>query len=245
MGTFSASAYRAVLEKNDQLSNKIADTINEIIEFFERWFDQWWIPPTIRDSVNALLWALREAAEGLFKLLEEVDEWANAPFTFDSLSGLWEAMVRPFTQLSLDIQNDLTATSHWQGTSETAYANVTTQQSGAVLSAGETFGSLATVLDACAGAGETFYIAIGVALVSLAAGVATALTGVGLALTVGLVAAAVTAIAGAAAAYLDMAITIRSQILAITTSDNESTLFVGGWPNADVGSGVAGWMPVG
>jgi uncharacterized protein YukE len=243
---FNQAQYEAVTDKIHAGMADLSDLIREIMPAAEAGTDHWYIPGFIKDAV---MWLAKEAvdiAESLWHNLTELLKGVTAPIWFFANAYQWTDI----KGLASGVVGELSPTvlpscQHWTGSAADAYAKNLTPQTAAATSISSVADSTTTALEACAGAGLFFYLALGAILVQFIAAmisviaalgsIAFSWAGVGIAIgdaaiSAGFINTAIGALLTVLTAQAGTMVTLHGQAV------DESTFPGGRWPNPNTGS---------
>lgn len=258
--SISVAQYQDAITKINQGMDDLSAKIQQVPQAANAALANTSLPQEVRDAIVWAAQKITELANQICQKIKELLVGAAAPVAFFSYADGWQDIRGITTGVAGQLKPEaMPAAVPWSGPAADAYKKVIRPQGDAANKIGTISGNTAIALDACAVAGQTFYVALGIILVKFIAATVTAIaafgTGVfapaGAALIVeeaslntGLIIAAVTTLVGVLSAQASAMVALHGEAV-----DNSS--FPGGhWPNpiaagpydhASVTDGHADW----
>ncbi|GAA3365821.1 hypothetical protein [Saccharopolyspora gregorii] len=192
------------LTEVQEMVQKLYDGVNQLLN---------WVPESFMHLIEPIKKGLEEFGKLQMKIFEEIYEFLQKPGEVDLLRGVskqWSAQIStPLKSVAGSLNLDKHRSNiEWEGRAAEAYKALVPGQAGAVTGIQGVADKMVTALDSLANAIEMFWVAVWVALVTFAVGMASAIAGLAgivtapaaiagilgvLVVVVGLIGAAVTA----------------------------------------------------
>ncbi|QWF82301.1 hypothetical protein [Amycolatopsis sp. CA-230715] len=180
MTDFSEAQFQEVVNKIngglDDLSGKIAEVPQAIAEAT----DHWYVPGFVADAITWLGEKIVDLAKWIFDKIKDALKGIGAPVAFFVYAFDWQDIKGISSTISGQVKPEvMPSTNTWKGTAGEVYNKTIRPQGDAASRISSISNSTSIALQLCAGAGLTFYVAIGLVLVKFIVAMASAIAAIG------------------------------------------------------------------
>jgi hypothetical protein len=243
---FSEAQFNETIHKITQGLDDLAKKIDEVMKAANEAMHHWYVPAAIKEAIKWCAEKICELAKWFWNKIKDVLKGAAAPILFFRKSWDWEDIRGLASGVTGQLKPEaMPAANSWAGQAAAAYKGIIKPQGDAANKIATISDKTSSVLNVCAMAGLTFYLAIAVILIkfidamiaAIAAFGSGVFSGAGAAIVVEEVGVNTTTVVGLIAGLTTALGAQAQQMIGLHGEAIDNSSFPGGhWPNATTGN---------